>query len=156
MTTLTPSRIGVGEYMSNQLVVRTSTGARVGGASLHRTDPQQRVIESVMGGLKIWEDTLLDWLRDPAALADDDVEVPACETIRRAIDFVQQLKSALTQPLEGQPLPMRGVSIGTGGAISIDFGVRDVVVTFEFYPDGSAERHDFRLDRLVRRTPIPF
>jgi hypothetical protein len=156
LMTAPASAIGVpGGYLSSEYIKPAAIVQPAAGSSPNRSDLKEAVIESLMTGLIQAENKLLDWFRDPSALADDDTDAPTRDTIRRALAFTQRLKSSLSQlPEDGRPLPLRGVTVGTGGAISMEFALGPVAMTYVVKADGSAERMVFVSNCLRQRDSI--
>lgn len=155
LMTAPASAISSPGYMSSEYIKPAAIVQPAAGSSPIGSDLKEAVIESLMAGLIQAENTLLDWFRDPAALADEDTDALSRDAIRNALTFTQRLKASLAQlPEDGRPLPLRGVTVGTGGAISMEFAVGPVAMTYVFKADGSAERMVFVSNRLRQRDPI--
>lgn len=141
------------KYMSSGRIKLAANVQPASGASPHWSD----AIQQFIAGLGQFEDTLLAWLNDPSALADDETDPPSRETIKRAIDFTQRIQDAVTDRSltvdTGFPRP-RGVSIGTGGSISLEFELGAIGHTVVFEPDGRAESMAFVANRLIRRDSL--
>jgi len=56
-------------------------------------------------------DILLQWLSKPEALADDDIEAPSSDSIRKAIDAARRLQAA------GGIVPDHVIPSGAGGLV---------------------------------------
>lgn len=155
LMTALASAIASPGYLSSEYIKPAAIVQPAAGSSPNGSDLKEAVIQSLMAGLIQAENTLLNWFRDPAALADDDADALSRDTIRNALTFTQRLKASLSQlPEDGRPLPLRGVTVGTSGAISMEFAFGPVAVTYTFKSDGSAERMVFVSNRLRQRDPI--
>lgn len=121
--------------------------------SPYQTDIASARRESFASELSEARGILTAWLRDPRAVADDDVDPPSREALRQAIIFLDRVR-VLLEVSEPMRLPLRGVSIGAGGAISIEFASGQHGEEFVFEPDGSAERRVFVDNSLRLRHPI--
>lgn len=155
LMTAQASAIGSPGYLSSEYIKPAAIVQPAAGSSPNSSDLKEAVIQSLMAGLVQAENTLLDWFRDPSALDDDDTDALSRDTIRNALKFTQSLKASLSQlPEDGRPLPLRGVTVGTGGAISMEFAFGPVAMTYVFKADGSAERMVFVSNRLRERDSI--
>lgn len=114
------------------------------------TDPEFTIRRERERVLAAMIDRLLAWYRDPASVADDDVESPSRTGIRAAIELLRGMQSG--QPWQG--LTPRGVSVSTGGSISLAFRVNSHEVDYECDPAGNVECLVFHQGRLVLRRPI--
>jgi hypothetical protein len=149
------SAIGSPGYLSSEYIKPAAIVQHAAGSSPNGSDLKEAVIQSLKAGFDQAENTLLEWFHDPSALDDDDTDALSRDTIRNALTFTNRLKASLSQlPEDGRPLPLRAVTVGTGGAISMEFALGPVAVTFVFKADGSAERMVFVSNRLRQRDPI--
>ncbi|MBK9187679.1 MAG: hypothetical protein IPM33_01870 [Phycisphaerales bacterium] len=155
LMTALASAIGSPGYLSSEYIKPAAIVQFSAGTSPNGSDLNEAVINSLMEGLVQAENTLLDWFRDPSALDDDDTDSLSRDTIRNALTFTQRLKASLSQmPDYGHPLPLRAVTVGTEGAISLEFASGTVAVTYVFKADGSTERMVFVSNRLLQRDLI--
>ena len=150
------SAFGGPGYLSSGYIKTAAILQPATGSSAHGSDLKEAVIKSWMTALTQAQDMLLDWFRDPAALADDDTDALSRDTVGHALTFTRRLKDSLSHlPDNARPLPLlRAVTVGTGGAISMEFAVGSVAMTYVFRADGSAERMIFVENRLHQRDPI--
>lgn len=156
LMTALASAIGSPGYLSSEYIKPAAIVQLAAGSSPNGSDLKEAVIQSLMTGLVQAENTLLDWFRDPSSLDDDDTDALCRESIRGALTFTRQLKDSLSQwPDDGRLLPpLRAVTVGTGGTISMEFALGSVAFTYVFKADGSAERMIFVSNRLLQRDPI--
>lgn len=108
---------------------------------------------SLDASLRMAEDTLLDWFRDPLALEDDETNAPTLETLGSALKLLGRLRSAAQDGT--LPFSLTGVTVGSGGSISFELARGETAVTVVVGPDGSCERLIFVGNQLIRRDPIP-
>ncbi len=144
---------GSGEYVSSGIERPPVIVAPSCGPSPLGSDPHTAFVESMKAVMHQVEDRLLAWLRNPDAFADDETDAPSRDAIRAAIKFVQQLKVDVSRLAE---VPLRAATIGSGGAINLEFARGGVALTGSFKPDGSAEQLIFADGRLRSRAHINF
>ncbi len=155
MTTLQRPTWAIDDYLSSKGVTPTSWTPPASGTSTTHSCSKDAAIESLTLGLSHTENTLLDWYRNPAILEDDDVDAPSQATIRLALNFTQRLRDSLLQlPEKCHALPPRGVTVGFGGSIQLEFSSGSHAVTYSINPDGSVERLVFIANRLRRRDSV--
>ena len=92
-------------------------------------------------------DQLLDWLKNPQELADDDFLPPSRDLIKMVCAIAAASGDAQLSP------PLRVVPDGDGG-ISLEWrwGLRFETISFD--EDGSVEWLQFEDCKLVRRLPL--
>ena len=142
-------------FLSTARVKAAPAHPRSTGASPSGSDLKEALINSLMVGLIQGENTLLDWYRDPSALAEEGCTVPTRDTIGRAIGFTQRLRRSLSELSDERPvLPLRGVTMGVGGGISMEFAHGPNAMTYFIKANGSAERMTFVSNRLRQRISV--
>jgi hypothetical protein len=125
------------------------------GPSPLGSDSHDAFIASMTVVLDEVEGRLLAWFRNPDAFADDETDAPSREATGNAIQSVRLLKADLARLSENvQYIPLRAATIGSGGAINLDFEREGVALTYSFKPDGSAERLTFVGGRLRSRAYV--
>jgi hypothetical protein len=125
------------------------------GPSPLGSDSHDAFIASMAVVLDEVEGRLLAWYRNPDTYADDETDAPSREATGNAIRFVHQLKASLARlPEKVQYVPLRAATIGSGGAITLEFERGGVALTYSFKPDGSAEQLIFADGRLRSRAHI--
>lgn len=140
------------EFLSSEGIKTASMGGPA-WPSAYGTDLATVHHETALEQVIAARATLMSWLKSPESLADDDTEMPSSVALRQAIAFLYRLQ-ALSEASEPPRLPLRGVAIGAGGAISIEFASGRYAEEFVFEPDGSAERRAFVSNRLRLRHPV--
>lgn len=146
---------GLNEYVSNELARPPAIVQPACGPSPLGSDPNQDFVASISEVLDRVEGGLLDWYRDPERYADDETDEPSRAAIRTAMKCLQQYKADLTRMPGGVHwLPLRAATIGSGGAISLEFARGGAAVTIRCRPDGSIERLVFADGRLRSRAPL--
>lgn len=139
--------------MSSAYVIAAVTDQSASGSSSEWSSSSAEILRAVRQGLDQMQDQLLDWYMDPLSLGDGDVEPPSRLAISRALQLTNRLKQA-SNSVEAILLLPRGASIGSGGAISLEFEGGPVAVTFRCEPNGQTYRMVFVQDRLVRQEPL--
>lgn len=148
---------GSSEYVSSGIVRPTAIVQPSCGPSPLGSNSHDAFVASMNVVLDQVEGALLSWYRTPDEFADDETDAPSRDATRNAIRFVQQLKDGLARLSENvQHIPLRAATIGSGGAINLEFARRGVALTYSFKPDGSAELLIFADGRLRSRTHINF
>lgn len=149
--------VSLADYLSSESIRPAAIVQPAAGPSPNRTDPRAIEVASWMQDFKRAENTLFGWLRDPSALEDDETNAPSRDTIRRALSLLRNLAAAMEQqPRDGRlPPPPHAVTVGSGGAISLEFVRGQLAITFVVNPDASLERMYFLENRLRYRDSIP-
>ena len=95
-----------------------------------------------------WDDVinhhLIEWGRDPGALAEDDFVPPSVETITLAFKVAKELRD------RGYDPPVRVLPDGNGG-ISFEHGDATYFETLNVYEDGTVELLVFQDCQLLER-----
>lgn len=144
--------------MSGDIARFALVGPVGGGSSLESSDPYRDWAIRFEHGLALAEDRIRAWERNPAALAEEDLEPPSREAVSRAISVIDQLKTLVMdriQPASSTLLNLKGVSLGTGGEISLELGAGPFAITYRIEPDGSLTAMHFKNHRLDRHEQIP-
>ena len=97
----------------------------------------------------IVDDYMVEWGRDPAALADDDFIPPSDEVLREACRIAYILRSYGAAP------PTRAVLDGDGG-LAFERCCEKRFESISVYPDGTIETAIFLDGNLVERSVVPF
>lgn len=104
------------------------------------------------GSLQRWQalidDQLLEWVRDPSQLDDDETQSPSREIISWAISLATSLS------LQRYAAPTRIVADATGGIV-FELQDKGLLESIRLSADGSAEYCAFEDARLVNRKPLP-
>ena len=127
------------------------------GPSPERSDPYIEWALRFELGLQRAFERIRDWYRNAASLADEDLEAPSRETIIQAIRVIDQLKHQVMDrvaPEGTKLLEFRGVSLDSGGEISIELGSGPLAVTYRVESDGTATRMTFKNCKLIRTEQI--
>lgn len=128
------------------------------GPSPERSDPYMEWALRFEQGLKRADERIRVWSRDAASLADEDMEAPSRETIVRAIEIINQLKVLVMDrvaPATATLWNLKGVSLGSGGEISLELGSGAFAVTYRIESDCSVTELLFKNNRLIRRGQVP-
>lgn len=90
---------------------------------------------------------LLEWLRDPEQLADEDVHAPSPKILRLAIDYAEKFRD------EGFPPPASIVPDASGGIV-FERRQNGNSQVFHFWDDGTIELQLFHGTRLIWRGGV--
>ncbi len=135
------------EYGSRAKIRAASIERPAPGSSANRSDLSDAALFEFQMGLLRAECQLLDWLRDPSACVDHDVDSPSAVAVRAAITYARRTRGRNGSP-DHRSFPLRlpkfrAVTIGAGGAISLSFCYDtpggQIAETCKFAPDGSAK-----------------
>jgi hypothetical protein len=94
------------------------------------------------------DDQLLEWVRDPSQLDDDETQSPSREIISWAISLATSLS------LQRYAAPTRIVADANGGIV-FELQDKGLLESIRLSADGSAEYCAFEDARLVNRKPLP-
>ena len=101
------------------------------------------------------ERDLMAWWKAPDQFADDETAPPSRLACQQALRFVRQLKADGMQswPLLSHLRPT-GISVGSGGAVSVELAGGPLAMTFTFESDGSSEQFVFASGKLLARHQL--
>ncbi|MCC6677088.1 MAG: hypothetical protein IT436_08085 [Phycisphaerales bacterium] len=157
MLTLDHPTAGFRDYSISAASARVALAQLTCGPGPERSDPYTEWAIRFDQGLKRVDERIRVWSRDAAAFADEDLEAPSRETIVRAIEVINQLKLLVMDrvaPATATLLNVKGVSLGSGGEISLELGSGPFAVTYRIESDGTVTELFFRNNRLIRRDQI--
>lgn len=158
MLTLDHPTAGFKDYSLSAGSTRVALVQPACGPSPERSDPYMEWALCFDQGLRRVDQRIRDWSRDAAALADEDLEAPSRETIARALEIINQLKVLVMDrvaPSTATLLNLKGVSLGSGGEISLELGSGSFAVTYRIESDATVTELFFKNNRLIRRDQIP-
>lgn len=157
MHTLDYPTAGFCDYSINGARTQVVGGQPIWGPSSERSDPHTEWALRFDKGLKRADERIRMWSHDAASLADEGLEAPSRETIVRAIEIINRLKVLVMDrvaPATATLLNLKGVSLGSGGEISLELGSGPFAVTYRIESDGTVTELFFKNHRLIQRVPV--
>jgi len=146
-------RVRLAEYVSSGFAQPPASIMRGSGASPLGSEHDAAFVAALTADIDRAERRLLAWFRMTDAESDDFSDPPSRAAIWGAITFTQRLKETLEDPHQRRDLlPIRAVTVGSGGAISVECERGAVALTYTFEPDGSAECLRFESGKLRSRS----
>lgn len=158
MPTLEHPSASFRDYSVSAASTRVAIDQYSRGPGLERSDPHTEWAIRFDQGLKRAEERIRAWSRDAGALADEDLQAPSRDAMDRAIEVINLLKVLAMDrvpPAQTTLLNLRGVSLGSGGEISLELGAGPLAVTYRVESDGAVTELHFMNNRLIRRDQIP-
>ena len=154
MLTLDNPTAGVRDYSMSAGSAHLALVPSACGASAERSDPRMEWAIRFDQGLKRAAERISVWSRDSASLADDGLEAPSREAIARAFEIMNKMKVLVMDrvaPVTATQLNFKGVSLGSGGEISLELGSGPFAATYRIEPDGTVTELFFFNNELLRR-----
>ena len=102
---------------------------------------------------EIIDKKLVEWGRDPEALADDDLVPPSHAAVDSAVQKAQVWRDARESDDDFVPSPQWVVPNGDGGIV-FEWREESTAAVVEVFDDGSSDCAIFEDNKLVSRTPI--
>jgi hypothetical protein len=136
---------------SGQAELRTLISAVLRDAVSTRADSVSPITANDDSGADAWQQAidyqLVEWGRDPDALADEGIDPPARAVIARAIEWARRWRDLGTEP------PTRVTTDPNGGVI-FERRVGNITGIVHFWVDGSVEVRQFQGTRPILRREL--